>query len=112
MFVVINYLSFHFVELSYTMKVTEKSDVYSFGVLALEVIVGAYPADFLSNLSVLSAELHLPLNNVLDQRLSPPLPEVENKLVFILKVAVSCLDNNPKSRPTMYAVSQLLSDRI
>lgn len=94
------------------MKVTEKCDAYSFGVLALEVMMGAYPGDFLSNLSLLSAEVHLPLNNVLDQRLSPPLPEVENKLVSIMKVAFSCLDNNPESRPTMYTVSQLFADRI
>ncbi|KAK8491240.1 hypothetical protein V6N12_030638 [Hibiscus sabdariffa] len=98
-------------ELSYTMKVTEKCDVYSFGVLALELIVGGYPGDFLSNLSILTAE-RIPLNHVLDQRLLPPQPDVENKLVFILKVVVSCLDNNPKSRPTMHTVSQLLFDRI
>ncbi|XP_022765920.1 MDIS1-interacting receptor like kinase 2-like [Durio zibethinus] len=72
--------------LSHTMEVAEKCDVYSFGVLALEVIKGAYQGDFLSNRSsLLSAELHLPLTNVLDDRLSPPLPEVENKLVKGLK---------------------------
>ncbi|KAB2076451.1 hypothetical protein ES319_A06G041400v1 [Gossypium barbadense] len=98
-------------ELSYTMQVTEKCDVYSFGVLALELISGAYPSEFLSNLSILTAE-SIPLNNVLDQRLSPPLPEVVNKLVFILKLSVSCLDNNPKSRPTMHTVSQLVFDHI
>ncbi|KAA3478643.1 putative LRR receptor-like serine/threonine-protein kinase [Gossypium australe] len=98
-------------ELSYTMQVTEKCDVYSFGVLALELISGAYPGEFLSNLSIVTAE-SIPLTNVLDQRLSPPPPEVVNKLVFILKLAVSCLDNNPKSRPTMHAVSQLVFDHI
>ncbi|TYJ29013.1 hypothetical protein E1A91_A06G040500v1 [Gossypium mustelinum] len=98
-------------ELSYTMQVTEKCDVYSFGVLALELISGAYSGEFLSNLSILTAE-SIPLNNVLDQRLSPPLPEVVNKLVFILKLSVSCLDNNPKSRPTMHTVSQLVFDHI
>ncbi|XP_039028816.1 MDIS1-interacting receptor like kinase 2-like [Hibiscus syriacus] len=58
-------------ELSYTMKVTEKCDGFSFGVLALELIVGRYPDDFLSDLSILTAE-HIPLNCVLDQRLSSP----------------------------------------
>ncbi|MBA0625804.1 hypothetical protein Godav_003563, partial [Gossypium davidsonii] len=91
---------------------TEKCDVFSFGVLALELLSGAYPGEFLSNLSIVTAE-SIPLDNVLDQRLSPPLPEVVNKLVFILKLAVSCLDNNPKSRPTMHTVSQLfLKDLI
>ncbi|OMO94304.1 hypothetical protein COLO4_16415 [Corchorus olitorius] len=64
-------------ELSYTMKVTEECDVYSFGVVAMEVIMGAHPGDFISNLSVSSPEMQLSLNDVLDQRLSPPLPEVE-----------------------------------
>ncbi|TYG63617.1 hypothetical protein ES288_D06G044300v1 [Gossypium darwinii] len=98
-------------ELSYTMQVTEKCDVFSFGVLALELIVGAYPGEFLSNLSILTAE-SIPLNNVLDQSLSPPPPEVVNKLIFILKLAVSCLNINPKSRPTMHTVSQLVFDHI
>ncbi|TYI75955.1 hypothetical protein E1A91_D06G043200v1 [Gossypium mustelinum] len=98
-------------ELSYTMQVTEKCDVFSFGVLALELIVGAYPGEFLSNLSILTAE-SIPLNNVLDQSLSPPPPEVVNKLMFILKLAVSCLNINPKSRPTMHTVSQLVFDHI
>nr|KJB64286.1 hypothetical protein B456_010G040500 [Gossypium raimondii] len=93
-------------ELSYTMQVTEKCDVFSFGVLALELIPGAYPGEFLSNLSIVTAE-NIPLNNVLDQRLSSPPPEVVNKLVFILELAVSCLDNNPKSRPTMHTSSPL-----
>ncbi|KAA3476671.1 MDIS1-interacting receptor like kinase 2-like [Gossypium australe] len=99
-------------ELSYTMQVTEKCDVFSFGVLALELISGAYPGEFLSNLSIVTAE-SIPLTNVLDQRLSPPPPEVVNKLVFILKLAVSCLDNIiPKSRPTMHTVSQLVFNHI
>ncbi|TYI75956.1 hypothetical protein E1A91_D06G043300v1 [Gossypium mustelinum] len=98
-------------ELSYTMQVSEKCDVFSFGVLALELIVRAYPGEFLSNLSILTAE-SIPLNNVLDQRLAPPLPEVVNKLVLILKLAVSCLNINSKSRPTMHTVSQLLFDHI
>ncbi|TYI21515.1 hypothetical protein ES332_A06G042500v1 [Gossypium tomentosum] len=98
-------------ELSYTMQVTEKCDVLSFGVLALELIVRAYPGEFLSSLSIFTAE-SIPLNNVLDQRLAPPLPEVVNKLIFILKLAVSCLNINSKSRPTMHTVSQLLFNHI
>ncbi|OMO93806.1 hypothetical protein CCACVL1_06344 [Corchorus capsularis] len=99
-------------ELSYTMKVTEECDVYSFGVVAMEVIMGAHPGDFISNLSVSSPKMQLSLSNVLDQRLSPPLPEVETELVSIINVAFHCLAKNPKSRPTMKSVSQLLFNRI
>ncbi|CDP11414.1 unnamed protein product [Coffea canephora] len=35
-------------ELAYTLEVNEKCDVYSFGVLALEVIMGKHPGDFIS----------------------------------------------------------------
>ncbi|KAI8014905.1 MDIS1-interacting receptor like kinase 2 [Camellia lanceoleosa] len=63
-------------ELAYTMKVTEKCDVYSFGVLALEVIKGKHPGDFITSLSN-SAIKNIELKDVLDQRLAPPSPEIE-----------------------------------
>ncbi|XWS15013.1 hypothetical protein CRYUN_Cryun35bG0058200 [Craigia yunnanensis] len=73
--------------------VTEKCNVYSFGVLILEVIMGA----------------HL-VNDVLDQWLLTPAPEVQDKVISVMKIAFMCLAVNPDSRPTMYAVSQLLSN--
>ncbi|XP_028087304.1 MDIS1-interacting receptor like kinase 2-like [Camellia sinensis] len=63
-------------ELAYTMKVTEKCDIYSFGVLALEVIKGKHPGDFITSLLTAAVE-NIKLKVVLDQRLSPPSPEVE-----------------------------------
>ncbi|XP_028790909.1 MDIS1-interacting receptor like kinase 2-like [Neltuma alba] len=36
-------------ELAYTMAVTEKVDVYSFVVLAIELLMGEHPGDFISH---------------------------------------------------------------
>ncbi|XP_044476554.1 MDIS1-interacting receptor like kinase 2-like [Mangifera indica] len=95
-------------ELAYTMKVTEKCDVYSFGVLAMEVIQGKHPRDFLSQSSGSSANMKIDLGNILDPRLPFPSLQVQNKLVSIKEMALLCLDVNPNSRPTMHIVVQSL----
>ncbi|KDO43019.1 hypothetical protein CISIN_1g038671mg, partial [Citrus sinensis] len=95
-------------ELAYTMKVTEKCDVYSFGVLALEVIKGKHPRDFISSISSSSSNLEIALNEMLDPRLPTPSHNVQDKLISIMEVAISCLDESPESRPTIQKVSQLL----
>ena len=102
-------LFFQFAELAYTMKVTEKCDVYSFGVLALEVIKGKHPRDFLFEMSSSSSNMNI---EILDSRLSYPSLDVQNKFMSIMQVAFSCLDQNPVSRPTMKRVSQLLCEKI
>ena len=99
---------FYFAELAYTMKVTEKCDVYSFGVLALEVMKGKHPRDFLPTLSSSPAKMNIRLHDLLDSRLPPPSPGVEDKLKSIMEVAFLCLDANPTSRPTMQIVCQLI----
>ena len=107
---------FYFAEFAYTMEVNEKCDVYSFGVLALEVIMGKHPGDLISILSPLSATASTTYNiqlkdilDMLDQRLGTPRNQVALKVVSIAKLAFSCLETNPKSRPTMQEVSHELS---
>ncbi|KAB2601852.1 LRR receptor-like serine/threonine-protein kinase [Pyrus ussuriensis x Pyrus communis] len=96
-------------ELAYTRKVTEKCDVYSFGVLALEVITGKRLGDLISSFSSPSVCENKLLKDVLDQRLPPPTLEVEHELTTIARVAITCRDSRPQSRPTMHMVSQSLS---
>uniref|UniRef100_A0A5B7BBM7 non-specific serine/threonine protein kinase n=1 Tax=Davidia involucrata TaxID=16924 RepID=A0A5B7BBM7_DAVIN len=94
------------------MEVNEKCDVYSFGVVTLEVFLGSHPGMFVSFLSTMtsSSTTHqILLQDVLDQRLSPPMNQVANEVVFIVKLALACLQANPQPRPTMRQVSQLLS---
>jgi hypothetical protein len=90
------------------MKVTEKCDVYSFGVLALEVIKGNHPGDFMIS-TASSPSANIQLKDILDQRLSMPTVEVEDQLKKIVTCATACLRANPESRPTMRMISQMVS---
>ncbi|XP_035543537.1 MDIS1-interacting receptor like kinase 2-like [Juglans regia] len=99
-------------ELAYTMKVTEKCDVYSFGVLAIEVIRGKHPGDFISSLSMPLAMDNIQVKDVLDQRLPFPTTQVENELIIVVELAMKCLNAYPQSRLTMHMISQVLSTNI
>ncbi|XP_038716340.1 MDIS1-interacting receptor like kinase 2-like [Tripterygium wilfordii] len=94
-------------EFGYTMKVTEKCDVYSFGVIALEVIKGEHPRDIIPSLSSPWATENALPEEVLDQRLAPPSPDVVDEVIMVVKIATQCLDANAQSRPTMHMISQL-----
>ncbi|KAI5355521.1 hypothetical protein L3X38_008416 [Prunus dulcis] len=110
-------------ELAYTMEVNENCDVYSFGVVTLEIIMGKHPGDLFSSfLSISSssssssssalAAHQIPIVDVLDQRISPPTHQVANEVVSLVKIAFSCLNSSPKSRPTMKQVSHFLSTPV
>ncbi|XP_059281029.1 MDIS1-interacting receptor like kinase 2-like [Lycium ferocissimum] len=91
-------------ELAYTMKVTQMCDVYSFGVLALEIIKGKHLGEYITVLANLSTRDHVQLRDLLDERLPYPEDRVKEVLVFIIKLASSCLLETPKSRPTINAI--------
>ncbi|ONI35023.1 hypothetical protein PRUPE_1G510800 [Prunus persica] len=110
-------------ELAYTMEVNENCDVYSFGVVTLEIIMGKHPGDLFSSfLSISSssssssssalAAHQIPIVDVLDQRISPPTHQVANEVVSLVKIAFSCLNSSPKSRPIMKQVSHFLSNSM
>ncbi|XP_071721750.1 uncharacterized protein [Rutidosis leptorrhynchoides] len=68
-------------ELAYTGAVTVKCDVFSFGVIALEVIKGRHPGDFIHPLSSKFAHRKFNLVDMLDERLPPPTPQVRKALL-------------------------------
>ena len=103
-------------ELAYTMEVNEKCDVYCFGVLALEVIMGNQPGDFI--LSTLSASSStstvyvILLKDIVDPRLLSPSKQESKQVTLVAKLALSCIEPNPQLRPTMKHVCVLLSKEI
>ncbi|KAJ7949529.1 putative Receptor protein kinase [Quillaja saponaria] len=97
-------------ELAYTMAVTAKCDVYSFGVLVVEVLMGKHPGDLISKIQTLAVE-SINVKDILDPRLPPPKAEKSvDEIVLVMKLAVSCLQSNPHSRPTMRSIAQFLDD--
>jgi len=91
------------------MEVNEKRDVYSFGVLALEILFGEYPGDFVTSLSsssnIIDLTLDIPsLMAKLDQRLPYPLANIAEEIVLTLRMANACLTQRPSYRPTMEQV--------
>ena len=50
-----------------------------------------------------------PVEHMLDQRLSYPMSRISNEVVLVLKIAISCLTENPHSRPTMEQVANVLA---
>ncbi|XP_027166229.1 MDIS1-interacting receptor like kinase 2-like [Coffea eugenioides] len=94
-------------ELAYTMEVTEKCDVYSFGVVALEVMMGKHPGDLISSLEISSsssASNNMMLQDVLDPRLPLPVQQELGQVVLVAKLALSCINSNPKLRLSMQEV--------
>ncbi|XP_039160880.1 MDIS1-interacting receptor like kinase 2 [Eucalyptus grandis] len=93
-------------ELAYTNIPTEKCDVYSFGVVVLEIIMGKHPGDYLSLVfSSTQSESQTPLQDVLDQRLSPSTNRHAQNVLSAAALALACLQTNPQLRPTMTQVS-------
>ncbi|XP_028772267.1 MDIS1-interacting receptor like kinase 2-like [Neltuma alba] len=94
-------------ELAYTMAVTEKVDVYSFGVLAIELLMGEHPGDFISCIQM-CGNGHIILEDILDPRLSSMKHQNSNKLALIWQIALSCIQTNPQSRPTMRTIANMI----
>ncbi|KAI9092750.1 hypothetical protein K1719_027547 [Acacia pycnantha] len=95
-------------EIAFTMNANEKCDVYSFGVLTLEIIMGEHPAELILSLAENSTTNDLLLKEVLDPRLYTLRKPIPFEVILVAKIAFSCLNENPQSRPTMKQVSREL----
>ncbi|XP_031120151.1 receptor protein kinase CLAVATA1-like [Ipomoea triloba] len=106
-------------EYAYTLKVDQKSDVYSFGVVLLELIAGRKPVgEFGDGVDIVRwvrktiSELSQPSDAaavlaVVDSRLKGyPLQGVIN----LFKVAMLCVEDESRDRPTMREVVHMLTN--
>nr|AMM43094.1 LRR-RLK [Vernicia montana] len=72
---------------------------------------GKHPGEIILSMASPSAK-EITLEEVTDQRLPTPSPEIQEELITIMKIATACLNNNPQYRPTMHMISQILDAQI
>lgn len=102
-------------EYSRTLVATPKGDVYSFGTVLLELVTGERPTEvskapesFKGNLVDWVVELSN--NNNLKHAVDKSLvgKGVDHEIFQFFKIARNCITLNPKERPSMFEVYQLL----
>ncbi|XP_062107431.1 receptor protein kinase-like protein ZAR1 [Humulus lupulus] len=96
-------------------KPSQKWDVYSFGVIMLEMISGKLPLMQVGSMEMdivqwfhLSIEERKPFVDVLDPFLAHDL-DMQEEIVAVLKVALSCVHQSPERRPSMRYVCDTLA---
>ncbi|PWA60441.1 Leucine-rich repeat-containing protein [Artemisia annua] len=107
-----------------TKRLSQKADVYSFGILLLEMLTGRAPSEYPSpsRVSVEEEEQSVDLPKwvrsivrdewtaeVFDQELLR-YKNIEEELVSMLHVAMTCVGAQPEKRPTMIEVVKMIED--
>ncbi|KAJ3682525.1 hypothetical protein LUZ60_015098 [Juncus effusus] len=94
-----------------TNRLTDKSDVYSFGVVLVEVVTGKHPIDRDNKRMTIDWALREFVNGnaitTLDPNLKPN-SAISWAVEQIYKLALGCLNQNRKKRPSMEECSRVL----
>ncbi|KAG6387367.1 hypothetical protein SASPL_152554 [Salvia splendens] len=102
-------------ELAFTLAVTEKCDMCTFRVLALEVMFGDHPGNFISSLTTMKRFTQFAQNMMVQQLLDKRLPSLDEdvrssrEVAGVMKTKLKYISCDPKSRPCMKDVSQELA---
>jgi len=88
--------------------VTTKCDVYSFGVVVLEIMMGMYPTE-LQSLVSMGQNQELAMEDMVDKRPSSPTSVEEREIALLVEVAFACQQTSPQFRPEMKDVYQKLA---
>ncbi|CAL5364935.1 unnamed protein product [Camellia sinensis] len=104
-------------EYGYTLKVDEKSDIYSFGVVLLELVTGKKPLDpefgeFTDIVEWVRSKIRnkMASEEPLDSNIAGQCKHVQEEMLLVLRIALTCTAKNPKDRPTMRDVITMLGE--
>ncbi|KAK9741856.1 hypothetical protein RND81_03G134200 [Saponaria officinalis] len=95
-----------------TVKITEKCDVYGFGVLALEVVTGKRPVEYMDDDVVVLCDMvrgaleEGKVEECIDERLQGKFPADE--AIPVIKLGLICTSQVPSNRPDMREVVNIL----
>eukprot|EP01018_Ginkgo_biloba_P011828 Gb_25455 [translate_table: standard] len=99
-----------------TKKLSQKADVYSFGVLLLEILTGKAPVQYYSQEE--GVDLPKWVQSIVREEWTAEVfdlelmryKNIEEEMVSMLQIALTCVSQSPEQRPRMSDVVKLIED--